>query len=168
MEIEKKFLVDESKLLDAIKLNDCERYEIEQAYVSIEDTEVRIRKIEYNYGNYQCFMTIKSSGDLVRNEVEFDIPYAKYRELIGYKMYKGNIIDKLRYHIQLENNLIAELDIYGKELFGLLVVEVEFKTEEDAKIFQKPNWFGEDVTNDKKYKNKNLALKKEENNNEKM
>lgn len=158
MEIEKKFLLSEDALLSQINLNDYDRYDIEQAYISTEDNEVRIRKIENNYSEYKCYMTIKSKGDLTREEVEFEIPYAKYRDLIGRKMYKGSVINKFRYKIPLEKNLIAELDVYRKQLVGLIVVEVEFETEEEAKLFQKPNWFGEEITNNKKYKNKNLAI----------
>lgn len=158
MEIERKFLIEEDNLLNAVNLNKYERYELEQAYISTEDNEVRIRKIEYTYGDYKCFMTIKSKGSLSRQEVEFEIPYIKYRNLIGNKMYKGNIIEKLRYKIPLENGLVAELDVYGNKLFGLIVAEVEFKTIDDASNFIKPNWFGREITNDSKYKNKNLAL----------
>lgn len=158
MEIEKKFLVDEDILLSQIILNNYNREDIKQAYISTDDTEVRIRKIENVYCEYKCFMTIKSKGDLVREEVEFEIPYSKYRDLIGCKMYKGNIIEKIRYKIPLENELVAELDVYGGQLFGLISVEVEFKNKEDANNFIPPRWFGEEVTKNKKYKNKNLAM----------
>ena len=156
MEIERKFIVNVDKLL--FNLNDYERQKLEQAYISTDDTEVRIRKIKNNYGENKCYMTVKSSGDLKREEIEFEIPYSKYRDLIGNKMYKGTIIDKLRYKIPLEQGIIAELDVYGRALFGLVVVEVEFESVEQSKQFRQPSWFGEEITNDKKYKNKNLAL----------
>lgn len=159
MEIERKFLVHEEELLTSIVLSNYKSYDIQQAYIATDDVEVRIRKIEDSYANYKCFMTIKSKGGLARNEVEFEIPYGHYINLTKCNMYKGNIIEKLRYKIPLENNIIAELDIYDKDLFGLLTVEVEFKTEEEANSFIAPAWFGREVTNDKKYKNKNLALK---------
>lgn len=157
LEIERKFLVNEDKLLTEISLDNYDKYSIEQAYISTEDREVRIRKIENSYSKSKCFMTIKSKDDLVRKEVEFEIPYNKYQDLISLEMYKGNIINKLRYKVPLENGLIAEIDIYRQQLFGLVMVEVEFKTEEEAQLFQKPNWFGEEVTNNNKYKNRKLA-----------
>ena len=171
MEIERKFLVNEEALLSSINLKNYIGNRLEQAYLSTKDAEIRIRKIEYPTSvilggikhvsiNSKCFMTIKSKGDLSREEVEFELLISKYRDLIENKMYIGNIISKLRYEIPLENNLIAELDIYGKELFGLVIVEVEFETEEDANSFDKPIWFGEEVTNNKKYKNKNLCYLK--------
>ena len=52
---------------------------------------------------------------------------------------------------------MAELDVYHGELTGLVTVEVEFSSLEEAESFSPPAWFGEDITEDKRYKNKNLA-----------
>lgn len=59
--------------------------------------------------------------------------------------------------IPIENDLIAELDIYSNQLEGLSTVEVEFPSLEVATNFQAPEWFGIDITSNKSYKNKNLA-----------
>ena len=40
-----------------------------------------------------------------------------------------------------------------------MIVEVEFKSLEDANKFIIPAWFGEEVTNNDKYKNKNLIFR---------
>ena len=66
-------------------------------------------------------------------------------------------IEKIRYSIPYQDNII-ELDVFQGELEGLCLAEVEFESEESASIFQPPEWFGEDVTADERYKNKNLAL----------
>lgn len=52
--------------------------------------------------------------------------------------------------------------MYEGELAGLVVAEVEFLSEEESEKFIAPDWFGADVTDDKKYKNKNLATNKTE------
>ena len=52
-----------------------------------------------------------------------------------------------------------EIDIFLGALYGLKICEVEFSTEEEAKSFVPPVWFGAEVTNDSRFKNKNLALK---------
>ena len=52
---------------------------------------------------------------------------------------------------------MAELDIYYGELEGLITVETEFKSEKEANEFIVPNWYGKEITYDKRYKNKNLA-----------
>ena len=41
---------------------------------------------------------------------------------------------------------------------GLMVVEVEFENEADAERFQKPEWFGREVTDDPAYTNAMLAF----------
>jgi adenylate cyclase len=44
-------------------------------------------------------------------------------------------------------------------LDGLVVAEIEFPSEEDAKAFQPPHWLGEEVTGDHRYMNETLATK---------
>lgn len=65
-------------------------------------------------------------------------------------------ISKVRYVLEL-NGAKAEVDVYEGALKGLITAEVEFITMERAQEFQVPDWFGEEVTYDKRYKNKNLA-----------
>jgi CYTH domain-containing protein len=48
----------------------------------------------------------------------------------------------------------VEVDFY--EELNLIVAEIEFTTEAAANLFIKPDWFDEDVTDDKSYKNQNL------------
>ena len=68
-----------------------------------------------------------------------------------------NLIMKDRYAIPLENGLIAEMDVFKGNLLGLVMVEVEFKNEEDAINFVPPSWFGEDVSDDYRYRNVHLS-----------
>ena len=167
MEIERKFLLKSGMNYRTIILNRYDEglLEIQQAYlVTDDDMEIRIRKIEepmryiLDAHECHCFMAIKSSGDMIREEIEFEIPRKKYLELIHSKMIKGKIIEKTRYKIREEDDSIVEIDVFEKELHGLILIEVEFDSEEEANKFEKPYWFGTEVTNDKKYKNKNLAL----------
>ena len=53
-----------------------------------------------------------------------------------------------------------EIDIYAGHLQGLMVLECELPDEEAAKKFVLPDWAigAIDVTDDKRYKNKRLAL----------
>ena len=59
--------------------------------------------------------------------------------------------------IPLECGLTAELDIFEDSLAPLILIEVEFPTEEDALSFLPPLWFGEDVTFSGEYHNSNLS-----------
>lgn len=51
-------------------------------------------------------------------------------------------IEKNRYKIKISEKLIAEVDVYYKELDGLITIEVEFSSEEEAREFITPKWFG--------------------------
>lgn len=146
MEIERKYLVP---LLPDLSMS-FKSVTITQAYICI-DPEIRIR----NMGN-QYFLTQKSSGMLIREEIEREVTFDTFYE--NYKNKIGNVINKTRYYFSLENGFIAELDVYGDSLNGLLTVEVEFPDERSAHLFNRPNWFGMEITNDGRYKNKSLAM----------
>ena len=144
MEIEKKFLV--SNVPD---LKDYKNADITQSYISF-SPEVRIRK----KGNH-FFLTQKDNGTVVREEKETEINEDSYNILLI--LSQGNVIEKTRYEIPLTDGVVAELDIYHGKLNRLITVETEFESEKQAEAFSPPEWFGKDVTFDKRYKNKNLA-----------
>jgi len=146
MEIEKKYLV---KNIPA-NLHLYEKKEIIQGYISIDPT-IRLRKSDDEY-----FLTIKGKGHLKREEMEFRLTKEQFENL--WAKVDSATINKTRYYIPLENNLIAELDIYHKDLNNLLTVEVEFDSEKASEYFIPPEWFGEDVTHDSRYKNNNIAV----------
>lgn len=150
MEIERKFLVKELPKFLKSKKN----VSIEQSYLSF-DPEIRIRKWGSKY-----FLTVKGNGDISRDEFEIEITKAVYDEFFPKVI--GRTILKTRYSIPMYDTVqniayIAELDIYKNIKYPECTVEVEFETEEEAKLFNVPKWFGKEITYDKKYKNKNLA-----------
>lgn len=155
MEIERKFLIHENIIYN-LKLWKFNKIDIMQGYVAMDDNEVRVRKVITD-SRVNCFMSIKSKGNVVRKEIEFPLPHSTFNKLI--EMKKGNTIEKSRYLVPLENGEVAELDIYKGKLLGLYTVEVEFESQEQAKAFVPPKWFGKEITFDKRYKNRNLALK---------
>lgn len=149
MEIERKFRI--SRLPNNIEQYD--KKEIEQAYLCV-DPVVRIRK-----SNEEYYMTYKSpikkdSDILVNQEVEVNLTKDSYDHLRKKADY--NLISKTRYLIPLEDGHTAELDCFHGILEGLTFVEVEFASEKDANAFNKPDWFAEDVSRDKRYKNNYL------------
>ncbi len=155
LEIERKYLVNPENIF-------LERYphkKIIQGYIYDEKfTEIRIRKVENESGT-KYFYTVKISGNnaIQRNEIEFEITEEQFNSLLPKILANTHFIEKDRYLIPIENDLIAELDIYSNQLKGLSTVEVEFPSLEVATNFQAPEWFGIDITSDKSYKNKNLA-----------
>jgi CYTH domain-containing protein len=65
---------------------------------------------------------------------------------------------KNRYTIPLRNWYIVELDEYLWNSKWNYIIEVEFKSEKEANDFIPPEWFWEEVTENKFYKNKYIAL----------
>ena len=70
MEIERKFLVKQLP-----NLHNFESKTIEQHYINFKP-EIRVRKIDNDF-----MLTIKSSGNLKRKEIEFEITEKQYDEL---------------------------------------------------------------------------------------
>lgn len=144
-EIERKFLLGEQ-----IDLKNIDWVEINQSYIGVNPVS-RVRKMGNKY-----FYNQKGTGTLVREENEKEISEDTYNKIIKYRI--GRTINKLRYRIPLDNELVAELDYYLDDLSPLVTVEVEFKSLEDANAFVVPNWFGKEITEDVRYKNDNLAV----------
>lgn len=161
MEIERKFKI--KKLPEQL---DCyPKKEMEQGYLCTKPV-VRIRKsVSENGTSYiLCYKSKlgmvqqKDENANVCEEVELlltEEAYLHLREKID-----GRLIQKTRYIIPLESGLKIELDIFHGELEGLYFAEVEFPSEEEAKRFVLPDWFGADVTFDKRFKNNEMALAK--------
>lgn len=152
MEIERKFLVKEN-IVEALYQTSPSR--IEQMYLSYEP-EIRIRKVEKTKKDSEetkYYLTVKSEGTDAREEFETEISQNTYHELL-YKAISKKIM-KLRYQYDIGNGLTAEVDVYDN--FDFSTVEVEFNTIEQAMNFLPPVWFGEEVTQNKHYKNKALA-----------
>ena len=148
-EIERKWLVSEIP-----DLSGCKSARIVQGYLAVaaDATEVRLRKKGRRY-----FETVKRGMGLRRREREVTITQKQFDSL--WPATRGRRLEKVRYTLKWKTKKI-EVDIYEKHLNGLVVAEVEFKSRKDAAAFSPPDWFGKDVTRDKRYKNVNLATKK--------
>ena len=146
MEIEKKYLLSYLPL----DIHEVSRSNIEQHYFMLEGkSEARVR-LKEKAGKKSFYLTIKAGEGMTRTEVELPISEAQYDELASTT---GRSVIKTR--IVTEEGF--EVDLYHGHLEGLATVEKEFQTEEEANSFTPPDWFGRDVTNDSRYKNKNLA-----------
>lgn len=153
LETERKWLVETSNIpKDQILSSES----IKQGYLEITpDREVRIRA----KGN-QFFHTIKESlkgsdTALNRQETEKEITAEEFYRL--WPQTEGRRLEKVRHIINLADNLKAELDVFTGSNKGLIMVEVEFPNELASRNFKSPDWFGQEVTKDKSYKNQNLA-----------
>ncbi|CAG7915099.1 Inorganic triphosphatase [Mammaliicoccus sciuri] len=148
-EIERKFIVKD--LPDIVKsaINNARSKKIIQNYLVIGKEEIRIRKIEYgNFSDY--YLTVKKGSGLVREEIELEIMQETYNQLYNHS--KIPII-KRRNQIVFDNKIL-EIDFF--ESISLTMIEIEFNSLEEAEKYKLPNWIGEEVTNDKRFKNQNL------------
>ena len=159
MEIERKYLVRSLP-------NDLESYphvEIEQGYLCTSPT-LRVRRMGDDY-----ILTVKekmrngATTAIVNREEEFALSDEGYH-LLRAKC-EGHLVCKTRYRIDLRRSeadglyttQIAELDIFHGVHEGLRLVEVEFPSPEAAEAFVAPEWFGEEVSADPRYRNSYLA-----------
>ena len=149
VEIERKWLIQDPPA----NLKSYECLEIEQAYLSSSPT-VRVRKENDDY-----YLTYKNAGKndapILRTEYNLPLDRESYEHLREKK--DGILISKRRFLIPLEKGLTAELDVFDAPYEGLMVAEVEFDSEEEARSFIPPSWFGRDVSLDPKYKNAVMA-----------
>jgi len=124
--------------------------------------EIRLRQStsEIEQINY---LTLKSDGNLERKEIEKIINNDEFMLMVFQKKLGHNII-KTRTTYKLNDDLNLELDCYKSNLKDLVMAEIEF----DIKKYSRDDvtkliydFLGKgitDVTDNKKYKNKNLAL----------
>ena len=116
MEIERKFLVREPPP----DLRGCASDRIEQGYVALDGDaiEVRVRR-----RGGRATLTIKQGAGHVRLEEELTLGRARFERL--WALTEGRRLEKVR-HLVPVGDATVELDVYGGELAGLVVAEVEF------------------------------------------
>ena len=146
-EIERKFLVASDGWRQKAKLGKSFR----QAIIFSEgDRTLRIRAIDRKRARLTIKIAIK--GHLSRHEFEYDVPIKDAEELL--KLANGSMITKTRYEVTHAKHM-WEIDVYGGDLEGLIVAEVELKSEKEQP--ELPDWLGREVTGDPRYSNKALA-----------
>lgn len=153
MEIERKFLVSQETAkyyLEKANLKELDSHEIEQAYLTTEPV-IRVRKSDDEY-----YLTYKGKGLMSREEYNLPLTKESYDTLR--KKADGNIITKKRILIPYEKYLI-ELDIFKPPFDYIRMAEVEFTSEKEAEEFVKPDWFLEEVTNNREYHNSVMSRK---------
>jgi adenylate cyclase len=144
VEIERKFLVRGTAwkaLGEAVLLR--------QAYLSAHpDRTVRVR-IE----GQGATLTIKGrSHGAVRSEWEYPIPLEDAEALLD-GLCERPLIEKTRTRVA-HAGMVWEIDEFFGDNLGLVVAEIELDSEDQA--FQKPDWIGEEVTQDTRYYNSSL------------
>lgn len=144
VEIERKFLLDGDAWRSL-----GEPVLLRQGYLSSNpDRVVRVRT-EGGKGS----MTIKGrSTGATRGEWEYEIPLADANELLD-RLCEQPIIEKYRRRIGFAGNT-WEVDEFLGENQGLMFAEIELASEDQQ--FDKPDWIGAEVTDDRRYYNSSL------------
>lgn len=154
MEIERKYAIGDLPG----ELSQYDYKKIEQGYLC-HNPILRIRKSnDMYYVTYKSKFGLKKKEEgspIINHEVELPLTeeaYASLKEKID-----GNMVYKTRYLIPLQDNLIAELDVFEDILAGLIFVEVEFPDESAANEFTPPHWFGKELSSDRRFSNYKLS-----------
>lgn len=146
LEIERKFCVTG----DSWKLCVTRTRGLRQAYLTKNGRlSVRVRVD----GNETGTLTIKAArSGIQRHEYEYAIPLADAEELMLHR--EGSIISKVR-HIVPIDGLNWEIDVFDGENAGLVIAEIEL--DRPDRHFERPEWLGDEVTDDRRYYNADLA-----------
>lgn len=147
IEIERKFLVKKENW------NELEKPRGEnfrQGYLLTDPKKtIRVRQT-----SDKGFLTIKGiSVGATRAEYEYEIPFEEAQELLD--QFAVSELSKIRYKISVDHH-IWEVDVFLGENEGLIVAEIELKTEDES--FKIPDWIAQEVTAEEKYFNSNLTL----------
>ena len=158
-EIERKFFLPNHVPEELVSYKSASRKcEIWQGYLPAHNGELRLRKTVWHEDarTITYTMTKKSEGTLVREEEEIKLPFSMFEDLKH--LARDNCLEKVRYSITY-GKLTLELDIYRDALAGLRILECEFPSVAVAQLFILPDWAtgAIEVTDDKRFKNKNLA-----------
>lgn len=150
IEYERKFLLKEDRPL---KLCYSKKHII-QNYLNLGEGEKRIRSVD----NKKYYYTEKIGKGDKRKEYEKEITRSEYIKLKE-KFSVGKTIEKDRYCLKLDGTKSCEINIFSSPK-PIKLIEVEFEDEESMKNFVKPDWFGEEVTQNKDFYNYNIAMNK--------
>ncbi len=145
LEIERKFLVKDGSFKAEAESKKLYR----QGYIEgAALATVRVRVI-----GEKGFLTIKSRAvNFSRNEYEYEIPLPEAEEMLSKLC--GNKVEKYRYIVCYEGKRWEVDEMLGANE-GLCVAELELQSEDET--FTMPNWLGEEVTHDYRYRNSYLA-----------
>ncbi len=146
IEIERKFLVRNDDWRAQADAGEICR----QGYLSHDPH----RSVRVRIAGERAELNIKSAITPIRRlEYEYSIPLADAREMLDL-LCDDERVDKVRYHVR-HGQHVWEVDVFEGANAGLVLAEIELGDENES--FEKPPWLGEEVSNDPRYFNMNLA-----------
>ena len=146
IEIEKKFLIAD----DSFKKLSHTSIGITQGYIFSSKNKVLRVRLTPDVSK----IAIKSGRDIVRKEYEYIIPHEDAKQMLT--LCENYLIRKTRYLVDFKG-FTWEIDVFHNDNKGLIVAEIELESKNQD--FEKPNWIGDEVSNDKRYYNHYLSKK---------
>jgi adenylate cyclase len=145
-EIERKFLVNGDAWRDAVS----HALKLRQGYLNRErQCSIRVRS-----DGRRGWLNIKGvTVGAERREFEYEIPLAEAEELLS-DFAQPPLIEKTRYHVPAGEH-VWEIDVFEGDNAGLIVAEIELNHPDEP--FDKPAWVADEVTDDVRYYNTQLA-----------
>jgi adenylate cyclase len=143
-EIERKFLVTS----DAWRAG-APGTPIRQGYLSLDpERTVRVR-----LAGEKAFLTVKGlTRGATRDEFEYPIPAADAAAMLDGLCLA--VIEKTRHRVDFGGTL-WDVDVFAGASAGLVLAEIELESE--GSTIRRPGWLGQEVTDDPRYYNSNLA-----------
>ncbi|SEQ60274.1 adenylate cyclase [Solimonas aquatica] len=148
LEIERKFRV----IHDAWRSHVTHSVEMRQGYLTQEVGKASVRvRLEGEQANLNIKAAVTGSA---RAEYEYAIPADEARELLA-TLCVGRI-EKIRHYVPAGPDLSWEIDEFLSDNAGLIVAEIELPRVDQP--FDKPQWLGRELTEERRWYNHYLAL----------
>lgn len=152
LEIERKFLVTG----DAWRAAAHEVVPMAQGYINglgAMDRGEQKASVRVRIQGGQAYLNLKSRElGHTRQEFDYPIPVDDARALLA--LCVGGLVDKRRHLVRHAGHL-WEVDEFLGDNAGLVVAEIELDHADEA--FERPDWLGDEVTDDPRYYNLALA-----------
>lgn len=152
IEIERKFLVTGEGWRDAAHAV----VPMAQGYINdatAMDSGAQKASVRVRIQGEAAYLNLKSRElGHTRQEFDYPIPVDDARALLA--LCVGGLVDKRR-HLVRQGHHLWEVDEFLGENAGLVVAEIELDHADEA--FERPDWLGEEVTDDVRYYNLALA-----------
>jgi CYTH domain-containing protein len=159
IEIERKFLINNEKLIELLEFMPHCSYDIWQYYMS---EDIRLRIATHSDGHEVANFTIKTDNKtlMTRNEFESIVSIEDAKSL-AHVLTKSEVglgpVRKSRHVFNHDGTVKWEVDIFHGSNEGLIIAEVEIPNEDYDLKLAPYGWIGKEVTEDERYYNSNLA-----------
>ena len=110
-------------------------------------------KVRVRLDGERAWLTVKGARDgIARPEFEYEIPYDDGCSMLD-QVCTGRVIEKVRHCVPHEG-LMWEVDVFQGALSGMVFAEVEL--DDAAQHYVRPDWLGEEVTGDIRFRQSTL------------